>query len=288
MRMTKRYDVNGRRIALHRTGEGAPTVVFLPGAGLVGLDFLNLHQRVGASVLYDRGGTGWSDPAELPRTPTEVTDELHDLLAVAAVEGPYVLVGHSLGAFYARRYAQRFPAEVAGLLLLDPGHEDLFAHLPPEAAALNDKMKPDPAQLPDLTAEQRAAAEKAWAAILGSWPFPVRDELVTHHVEHWRMGLLESANLESEVYDELRHGGPVPDVPVTVLSAGSGNPAWAGFGSPELIRQALDGIRELHAGIAASFTRGRHEVIDGATHNFMHIERPDAIRDALRNLIATT
>ena len=44
----------------------------------------------------------------------------------------------------------------------------------------------------------------------------------------------------------------------------------------------------LHAGIAASFTRGRHEVIDGATHNFMHIERPDAIRDALRNLIATT
>ena len=55
-------------------------------------------------------------------------------------------------------------------------------------------MKPDPAQLPDLTAEQRAAAEKAWAAILGSWPFRTR-RLVTHHVEHWRTGLLESANL---------------------------------------------------------------------------------------------
>jgi pimeloyl-ACP methyl ester carboxylesterase len=272
-------------VATYRIGDGPASVLYLPGAGLTGLDFLNVTDVPGAThLLYDRGGTGWSTPVALPRSAAEVADELHEV----AGDGPHILVGHSMGAVYARRFAQRHPSAVAGLLLLDPGHEDLFAHLPPEAAALNDKMKPDPAQLPDLTAEQRAAAEKAWAAILGSWPFPVRDELVTHHVEHWRTGLLESANLESEVYDELRHGGPVPDVPVTVLSAGSGNPAWAGFGSPELIRRALDGIRELHAGIAASFTRGRHEVIDGATHNFMHIERPDAIRDALRNLIATT
>jgi hypothetical protein len=74
-------------------------------------------------------------------------------------------------------------------------------------------------------------------------------------------------------------------VPVIVLSAGAGNPAWQGFGSPELIRAALDGIRELHAGIAASVTDGTHRVIDGATHNFMHIEQPDAVRDALRELI---
>jgi pimeloyl-ACP methyl ester carboxylesterase len=186
---------------------------------------------------------------------------------------------------YARRFAQLFPASVAGMLLLDPGHEDLFAHLPAEAAALNQRMKPAPARLPDLTAEQRAAARDAWAKILNSWPAAVRDELAGHHVEHWRTGLLEAANLESEVYDELRHGGPVPDVPVIVLSAGAGNPAWQGFGSPELIRAALDGIRELHAGIAASVTDGTHRVIDGATHNFMHIEQPDAVRDALRELI---
>jgi hypothetical protein len=32
------------------------------------------------SVLYDRGGTGWSDALELPRTATAVTDELRELL----------------------------------------------------------------------------------------------------------------------------------------------------------------------------------------------------------------
>ncbi len=37
---------------------------------------------------------------------------------------PYLLVGHSLGGFYARHYAHRFPGEVAGLVLLDLAHED--------------------------------------------------------------------------------------------------------------------------------------------------------------------
>jgi hypothetical protein len=35
--------------------------VFLPGASLVGPDYLNIHQQVAplaTSVLYDRGGTG--------------------------------------------------------------------------------------------------------------------------------------------------------------------------------------------------------------------------------------
>ena len=58
------YDVGGRRLLLHRLGSGGPAVVFLSGAGLVVLDFLNIHERVAeltASVLYDRSGTGWSD-----------------------------------------------------------------------------------------------------------------------------------------------------------------------------------------------------------------------------------
>jgi hypothetical protein len=62
-------------------------VVFLPGAGRVGLDYLNVHDEVWwftTSVLYDRAGTGWSEEVELPRTATEVTDELRGILGAAA------------------------------------------------------------------------------------------------------------------------------------------------------------------------------------------------------------
>jgi hypothetical protein len=73
-----RYEVAGRR-RRHRSGSGGPPVVFLPGAGLVGLDFLNVQDQVLActtSVLYDRAGTGWSDEVPLPRSAGEVAGEL--------------------------------------------------------------------------------------------------------------------------------------------------------------------------------------------------------------------
>src|SRR5580692_7240056 len=111
----RRYKIAGRRLLLHRSGEGGPAVVFLPGAGLIGLDFMNIHHEVSrftTSVIYDRAGTGGSEDIALPRKAADVAAELHDLLAAAGVAPPYVLVGHSLGGAYIRRYAQLYPGEV--------------------------------------------------------------------------------------------------------------------------------------------------------------------------------
>lgn len=87
------YDVDGRRLWLHRSGTGGPAVVFLPGASAVGLDYLNIHDSISeftTSVLYDRGGTGWSDPVGLPRTAAEGRHELQDVLHAAGVPGSTV------------------------------------------------------------------------------------------------------------------------------------------------------------------------------------------------------
>lgn len=261
-------------------GDGVPTVVTLPGAGLIGLDFLNIHERAAKltrSVLYDRAGTGWGAPADLPRTPTAVVTELHDLLR--DVPGPYVFVGHSLGGLYARRYAQLFPDEVAGLLLLDPGHEDMYSYLPPEAAAMNERIKQGAS---DITDEQVAAARPALEALHKDWPDADRAALVDYHLTHWRTALAESANFETEVFDELRGGGPLPAVPTIVLSAGGANPMWS-QADPELVRQAQDGLRRMHADLAGP--DGEHRVVAGVSHQYLHIENPDAVMDALRNLL---
>ncbi|MFE9637289.1 alpha/beta fold hydrolase [Streptomyces sp. NPDC006463] len=63
-------EIEGRRIFVHRSGSGGPAVVFLPGASAVGLDYLVVQQGVSqftTAVVYDRGGTGHSDPLPLPR-----------------------------------------------------------------------------------------------------------------------------------------------------------------------------------------------------------------------------
>jgi pimeloyl-ACP methyl ester carboxylesterase len=285
------YDVGGQRLLLHRSGSGGPVVVFLPGAGLVGLDFLNIHERVAAvttSVLYDRGGTGWSDPVELPRGAAEVAGELREALRVADLQGPYVLAGHSLGAFYARRFAQLYSDEVAGLLLLDPGHEDLFDHLPPEAVELNERMKPDLAELPEPTTQQLESSRQALVQLYATWPDAVRGPLVEHHLAAWRTGVEETANFESELFDELRRGGALPDVPLIVFTAMGRNPYWAQFASEELMREAHNGVQAMHAALAASVPRGEQRVLDDAPHQFLHVKHPDAVVRAVSDLLAKT
>jgi pimeloyl-ACP methyl ester carboxylesterase len=56
----------------------------------------------------------------MPRDSQRAADELHLLLANAGEDGPFLLVGHSLGGLNMQVYASRYSKEVAGLILLDP------------------------------------------------------------------------------------------------------------------------------------------------------------------------
>ncbi|WP_426503832.1 alpha/beta fold hydrolase [Dactylosporangium sp. McL0621] len=286
---TMRVEAGGRQIALYRAGAGGPPVVFIPGAGLVGLEYDNLVRAAAeltTAVTYDRAGTGWSDDADLPRSAAAVAAELREVLQAAGIPGPYVLAGHSVGAVYARRFAQLHPSDVAGLLFLDPGHEDILRFLPAEVVELNERMKPAFEDLPDLTPEQLTASRAALQQLYAQWPDDIRDPLVEHRLEHWRTGLRESRNLESEVYAELSAGGPLPDVPLIVLTAADKNPFWVQHMPPELLEAAHDGVRALHAAIAASVPRGEQRFVSGASHQYLHVQRPEPVLAALRDLLA--
>src|SRR5579872_7501090 len=90
--------VGGHRLWRYSAGSERPTVVFLPGAGTVGLDYYNVHAEVAGfstALTYDRAGTGWSDRVPMPRSLGAVTDELHGLLAASSLPAPYLFVGHS-------------------------------------------------------------------------------------------------------------------------------------------------------------------------------------------------
>jgi pimeloyl-ACP methyl ester carboxylesterase len=164
--MGRTYEVGGKRLLLHRSGTGGPAVVFLPGAGLIGLDYLNIQQEVAkttTSVIYDRGGTGWSDSVALPRSAADTAEELRSLLAAADVPAPYILVGHSLGGAYARRFAQLFPKETAGLVMLDPAHEG-YDTIPSRklSAQIWDVLKMAPALINSGSSTARCSS--------GCWP----------------------------------------------------------------------------------------------------------------------
>jgi pimeloyl-ACP methyl ester carboxylesterase len=120
-------DVGGYRLHLNCTGKSGPTVVLIAGAGDFSFDWglvqpdLSGFTRV---CSYDRAGIAWSEPGPTPRTMRQDAAELHTLLKAARVEGSYVLVGHSIGGLIARVYAEQYADDVAGMVLIDPTHED--------------------------------------------------------------------------------------------------------------------------------------------------------------------
>jgi pimeloyl-ACP methyl ester carboxylesterase len=119
-------DVDGQRLHLVCAGHGCPAVVFESGIAASSLSWSRVLGDVGAftrACAYDRAGLGWSAPSRRPRTVARILHELRGVVVTAAGSGPVVLVGHSFGAFLVAAYASARPAEVAGLVLIDPPSE---------------------------------------------------------------------------------------------------------------------------------------------------------------------
>jgi pimeloyl-ACP methyl ester carboxylesterase len=116
------YLVNGHRLYLNCVGHGSPTVVLFSGLGERTPSWAWVQRNVSSSTrvcAYDRAGEGWSGGTPGVRDGHQLSSDLHGLLAVAHVPGPYVLAGHSIGGIYELLYAADYPKQVAGLALID-------------------------------------------------------------------------------------------------------------------------------------------------------------------------
>ncbi len=129
---TIQVDVDGRSVRVWRGGTcgggAGPTVVFESGLGSSLRTWRTLTPLLAPSttmIAYDRAGIGGSEPSTGGRDSETIARELHRLLGVLDVPPPYILVAHSLGGLHARLYAAMYPADVAGLVLIDPTPERL-------------------------------------------------------------------------------------------------------------------------------------------------------------------
>lgn len=138
-------EIGGRSMHLDCVGEqdpSRPSVIAEAGYGGTSTDFLDLLALLDEASIhacaYDRAGLGLSDPGPEPSDLADGAEDLHALLASAGIEPPYVMVPHSMGAWYARYFTHRYPDEVAAIVFVDPRHPDADARfravLPPPSA----------------------------------------------------------------------------------------------------------------------------------------------------------
>lgn len=246
-------DVGGHRLHLHCAGSGSPTVVLEPGGGEMAANLGRITPTISRTTrvcVYDRAGRGWSDPTGGPQDGVGVATDLRTLLHRAGVPGPYVLAGHSFGGLYVLTFADRYPDEVAGLVLIDSTAPDATSAPATAPRGETDVLKRVSALASTLA---RFGVGRVYAQLsFGDLPGPSRDRV--------RASVATASTLRSTIdefaqaSDSMRDAAGLRDLgdkPLVVLTAGAGHDAgW--FAARD------------HLATLSSDTS--HRVIGGATH----------------------
>jgi pimeloyl-ACP methyl ester carboxylesterase len=255
-------DVGGHRLHLHCTGEGRPTVVLETGANGMSSGWAWVQPEVAKTTRvcsYDRAGTAWSEPGQAPHDAAHVVEQLHSLLANAGESGPFVLVGHSLGGLFVRLYAERYPEQAAGMVLLDASHPDQMERLPESVrkqVALGMKVM---ALAPALINVGLIRATGIFDQMGRGLPERAFAEAAAFAstVQH-----METAHAEMLAWDDsaaqVRATRGLGEKPLLVVSAGSA--------AAEAGAELLPAFHTLHREMVSLSSRGQYRLIPEANH----------------------
>lgn len=306
----------GRTINLVCLGHGSPTIILSAGLDAWSVWWWSVQPSLAKRTLvcaWDRAGYGFSSPSSEPQDIVHTTADLERALIRAGIRGPYVMVGHSLGALEALRFTDLHRPSVVGVVLIDPEI--------PDRAAVEDRIAPQFAamarasgeqylkQLQDCAAQLRAGTLKRGAVQLerctatpAALDPRLKAAIARLNADPER--LLTQASTENEHYTDAREvinaQRRYGDMPLIVLTAGldeasalSGiQPGTPGAGTPaerkELRRQIAlflqDGWGPAHDAYAALSTRGRNQLVPDSGHN-IPINRPDVVISAVNEVL---
>ncbi|HWF11741.1 MAG TPA: alpha/beta hydrolase [Bryobacteraceae bacterium] len=253
-------DSGGYRLHLYCTGVGNPVVMIIGGFSF---DWALVQPGIAKQTrvcTYDASGNAWSDPGPEPTCRNRV-HEIHAVLHNGKIEGPYVLVGFSTGALFARMYARDYPDEVGGLILID------HAYIPPARAAAVALTQEGPDSPP--------AVLYAAPIEIGIEDEPGIDKLpaAARELHRWAMSRdpeLPTAELAAQCSAEIGNAS-LGDVPLVVVSTANDAPGYA----------------ELQKSLLALSHRSSQLIAAQSFHS-IEISQPEIIIQAIRRVIEAT
>jgi pimeloyl-ACP methyl ester carboxylesterase len=303
----------GRKMNLFCMGQGSHTVIFDAGGGDWSSMWAFVQPGVAAharACSYDRAGMGYSDPSDEPRTPLAIVDDLHKLIHASKIDTPVVLVGHSLGGFNMKLYAALYPEDVAGLVLVDPNEERTFDRMHEALRAKYGVALAARLELVPLTSisqglshfEDCAAAARTYDIDLSSVLYKsctnpgnpqLGPEIATERQKIQVKHAYQEANVSeianssvgdpraNDIYAMLFSGHALGDKPLIVLTRSIYDPK-----NPVSAASYFE-WNGAHDQTAALSTRGVNRIVPD-THHDIQIDRPQAVVDAISEVLSET
>jgi len=279
------------KLLIDCTGQG-PTVILEGGAGSSSLYFRRVQRALESSMrvcTYDRAGLGASEIGSGRYDIATSADELHELLRAAGLPLPVIIVGHSLGANIAAYYGAHYRADLAGLVLIDPGTpEDLFEDFkgsPTEALAMTRcGWRCDAAAFAARVGVVRLAARHAGTVHMNA------DETAEYRAQLARptnaratMGTIVFLPKSALQMKEVRTFG---DLPVTVMASSALRKPEGKETHADVVKWRARYLEQLRA-LAGASTHGRGPVIvPNTTHLSVGLDDVgvNAIADEVKTL----
>ena len=268
-------DIDGCRLHVQTAGHGVPSVVLETGLGGMSSAWGWIQPetaKFSRVVSYDRAGLGWSGPDTAPKSAALACIRLHSVLQSLRILPPYVLVGHSMGGLFIRVFADHYPNEVGGMVLIDAVHPD--QHL--RSADISAHMSSGFRFLKAAPLLARLGYVRL-AGLLNSWAegLPARQaaesEAFLSAYRHLETTRAESLAWET-ICDEVRATSGLRGIPLAVVTAGI---------------DVLPGQPELQSELAKLSSDSVHFVIKGADHVSLVTRREHALLvvEAIRHVV---
>jgi pimeloyl-ACP methyl ester carboxylesterase len=298
----KLVDAGGHRLHINCTGQGSPTVVLEAGARDFSLVWALVQPHAAQSTRtcsYDRAGYAWSEAGPEPRTIAQIVLELHTLLENAGEKGPYVLVGASLGGPIVRVFANTYPKDVSGMVLVDSMHEDGMLFINNKMTRIRETSQKRDVPAPQAT--MKTGAESAEPLVMRSlrittlgagnargklppdlqrvWTIARKQDKYKHATDSEFLFLPEELDrLHTETAAKPQ---PLGSKPLIVLTREAAfNRATDGVSAAE-----LDGDRKsLQEKLAGLSLNSRFFVVKNSGHE-IHLYQPDVVSDAIREVV---
>ncbi len=263
-------NLGGYRLHLYCTGQGSPTVVLEHGLDGSYLDWRKVQPEIASFTRvcsYDRAGYGWSDRSPKPRIPSAIVEELRSVLEKSGEQPPFILVGHSMGAFNVLMFAHRYPEEVSAIVLVDGSHPDEFLRFPWKTKlSLRFLQLTMPFGLPRLR-KWCAGNDPELAGLHAAVNCKAR--VVSTHYEQWSAFPAAAAELR-EISDPLKFPLVVISRDPAVGRNPAGEQGWA-----QLQKRLLQ------------FSFNSAQVVAEGSGHAIPVQRPDVIVEAVRHLIGS-